>query len=325
MSQRVPFQRPRKIGWETLAPQFGRLVAEPFEKGYALTVGHSLRRVLLWVIPGAAVAWVKIDGITDLSAKIPGIEEDTIDVLLNLKKLQVPLPDAKPATVQMEAKGPKIITGAAFATSPAVQILNPDVMIANLSKPTRLQMELGVLVGRGYVSANKHEEGIPPGVIPLDAAFSPIQRVNYTVEMSRLGKITDYEKLVLEVWTTGAIAPDQALTRAAEILRGHFTSLVPPESPEAVADEGDEGPTLKELLLKDIEEVDILPRAVSSLKKADVMTVADLVQKTEEELLEIKNMGQKSIDEVKAILARLGLSLGMRIDPSVLAGRGGAR
>ena len=325
MTLKIPFQRPRKIGWETLTPQFGRLVAEPFEKGYALTVGHSLRRVLLSVIPGAAVAWVKIDGITDLSAKIPGIEEDTIDVLLNLKKLQVHLPDAKPATVQMEAKGPKIITGAAFATSPAVQILNPDVMIANLSKPTRLQMELGVLVGRGYVSANKHEEGIPPGVIPLDAAFSPIQRVNYTVEMSRLGKITDYEKLVLEIWTTGAIAPDQALTRAAEILRGHFTSLVPPESPEAVADEGDEGPTLKELLLKDIEEVDILPRAVSSLKKADVMTVADLVQKTEEELLEIKNMGQKSIDEVKAILARLGLSLGMRIDPSVLAGRGSAR
>jgi DNA-directed RNA polymerase subunit alpha len=323
MTLKIPFQRPRKIGWETLTPQFGRLVAEPFEKGYALTVGHSLRRVLLSVIPGAAVAWVKIDGITDPNAKIPGIEEDTIDVLLNLKKLQVHLPDAKPATVQMEAKGPKIITGAAFATSPAVQILNPGVMIANLSKPTRLQMELGVLVGRGYVSANKHEEGIPPGVIPLDAAFSPIQRVNYTVEMSRLGKITDYEKLVLEIWTTGAITPDQALTRAAEILRSHFTSLVPPESQEAVADEG--GPTLKELLLKDIEEVDIPPRAVSSLKKAELMTVADLVQKTEEELLEIKNMGQKSIDEVKAILAGLGLSLGMRIDPSVLAGRGSAR
>ena len=325
MTLKIPFQRPRKIGWETLTPQFGRLVAEPFEKGYALTVGHSIRRVLLSVIPGAAVAWVKIDGVTDPSAKIPGVDEETTDVLLNLKKLQVHLPDGKPTTVHMEAKGPKVITGAAFATSPAVQILNPGLTIANLSKATKLQMELGILVGRGYVSANKHDEGVPAGVIPLDAAFSPIQRVNYSVEMSRLGKITDYEKLVLEIWTTGAITPDQALARAAEILRSHFTSLVPPESQGTAAGEIDEGPTLKELLLKDVEEVDLPSRAVTSLKKAELLTVADLVQKTEEELLELKNMGQKSIDDIKAVLARLGLSLGMRIDPSVLAGRGSAR
>jgi DNA-directed RNA polymerase subunit alpha len=325
MSQRIPFQRPRKIGWETLSPQFGRLVAEPFEKGYALTVGHSLRRVLLSVIPGAAVAWVKIDGVPNPTVRIPGVEEETTDVLLNLKKLMVHLPDGKPASVHLEAKGPKVITGADFQTSPAVTILNPEFPIANLAKPTKLSMELGVLVGRGYVSADKHEEGIPHGAIPLDAAFSPITRVNYTVEMSRLGKITDYEKLVIEISTTGAITPDQVLSRASEILRSHFAPLAPAVSGEAGEEEGDEEPTLKELLLKDLEELGIPARALGSLKKAEIETVADLVQKTEEELLELKNMGQKSIDEIKALLAPLGLSLGMRIDPSILAGRGGSR
>lgn len=325
MSQRIPFQRPRKIGWETLSPQFGRLVAEPFEKGYALTVGHSLRRVLLSAIPGAAVAWVKIDGVPNPTVRIPGVEEETTDVLLNLKKLMVHLPDGKPASVHLEAKGPKVITGADFQTSPAVTILNPEFPIANLAKPTKLSMELGVLVGRGYVSADKHEEGIPHGAIPLDAAFSPITRVNYSVEMSRLGKITDYEKLVIEISTTGAITPDQVLSRASEILRSHFTPLTPAASGEGEEEEAEEEPTLRELLLKDLEELEIPPRAVGSLKKAEIETVADLVQKTEEDLLELKNMGQKSIDEIKALLAPLGLSLGMRIDPSILAGRGGSR
>ena len=325
MTLKIPFQRPRKIGWETLTPQFGRLVAEPFEKGYALTVGHSLRRVLLSVIPGAAVAWVKIDGVPNPTVRIPGVEEETTDVLLNLKKLMVHLPDGKPASVHLEAKGPKVITGADFQTSPAVTVLNPECPIANLAKPTKLSMELGVLVGRGYVSADKHEEGIPHGAIPLDAAFSPITRVNYSVEMSRLGKITDYEKLVIEISTTGAITPDQVLSRASEILRSHFAPLAPAVSRDAGEEEGDEEPTLKELLLKDLEELEIPARALGSLKKAEIETVADLVQKTEEELLELKNMGQKSIDEIKALLAPLGLSLGMRIDPSILAGRGGSR
>ena len=319
----IAFQRPRKIGWETLSPQFGRLVAEPFEKGYALTIGHSLRRVLLSIIPGAAVAWVKIKGVHNQTDAIPGVKEETVDVLLNLKKLMVHLPEGKPATIQMEAKGPATITAASFGTSPAVTILNPDHKVLTLEKGA-LHMELGVLMGRGYVSANKHEDEIPSGAIALDAAFSPIQRVNYTVEMSRLGKITDYEKLVLEISTNGAITPDQALNKAAELLQSHFTPLVPET---AGAEEGgaEAEPTLKELLLKDLEELEIPARVLSSLKKGEIETVSDLVQKTEEELLELKNMGQKSIDEIKDLLTRLGLSLGMRIDPSILAGRGGAR
>jgi DNA-directed RNA polymerase subunit alpha len=308
-----------------LSPQFGRLVAEPFEKGYALTVGHSLRRVLLSIIPGAAVAWVKIGGVTSPTAEIPGVQETTSDVLLNLKKLMVHLPEGAPATIQMEAKGPKEITGADFSTSPAVQILTPDLHVATLAKATKLHMELGILIGRGYVSANKHEGAIPAGAIPLDAAFSPIQRVNYSVEMSRLGKITDYEKLILEISTTGGITPDQALTRASEILRSHFVPLVA-QTPEASEGrETDEEPTLKELLLKDLEELHLPARALSALKKAEIVTVSDLVQKTVEELLEVKNLGQKSLDELKTLLSGLGLSLGMRIDPSILAGRGASR
>ena len=193
---RLMFQRPRRIEWEELNPRFGRMAAEPFEKGYALTVGNSLRRVLLSVIPGAAVVWAKLDKVSADGTRVTGMQEDVTTLLLNLKKLVVRLQDDKPATARLDVKGPKTVTAADLAEA-GLEVLNPETPLAVVDAGGRLGLEVGVRTGRGYVSAAGHTEPVPDGAIALDAAFSPIQRVNYTVEMSRLGKITDYEKLVL--------------------------------------------------------------------------------------------------------------------------------
>jgi DNA-directed RNA polymerase subunit alpha len=327
---RIAFQKPKKIGWEILTDRYGRLVAEPFEKGYALTVGNSLRRTLLAIIPGAAVTWVRIEGVRDQLAHIPGVAEDTVTVLLNMKKLAVHLPQGEPATVRLEAKGAREVTGRDLERDPAtVKVLNPEVHLATLEKGGHLSMEIGIRAGRGYVVSDRHPPGIiPSGAIPLDAAFCPIQRVNYAVESSRLGKVIDYEKLVVEIWTNGAITPDTALARASTLLRDHFAFLAPagPGEEEVEAEEA-EGDFLRDALLRDLEELPLPARALSALRNADITIVADLAQKTEADLERVKNLGPKSLDEIKAVLATLGLSLGMRIDPNILgaAGRGGLR
>jgi len=323
---RIPFQKPKKIEWEDLTDRYGRLVAEPFEKGYALTVGNSLRRTLLAIIPGAAVAWVKIQGVKDPLTRVPGVKEETVDVLLNVKKLAVHVPSGEPTVVRVEAKGPKEVSGADVAQG-GVEVLNPDLHLATLEAGGQLTLELGVQVGRGYMAADKHPAGtVPAGAIPLDAAFTPIERVSYNVEMSRLGKITDYEKLVLELWTNGAITPEEAIARAATHLRDHFTLLAAEAPEEEEAQAGGED-FLRDTLAKSLEELPLPVRAVNALKNAEILTVLDLVQKTEVEVEKVKNLGEKSLEEIKAALAALGLSLGMRIDPS-LAGavaRGGLR
>jgi len=325
---RIPFQKPKKIEWETLSDRYGRLTAEPFEKGYALTVGNSVRRTLLAIVPGAAVAWVKIHGVKDQLAHIPGVKEDTTDVLLNVKKLALHVPGNEPLTARLEVKGPKEVTGADLAHHPGLRVLNPELHLASVERGGQLSVELGILVGRGYVAADKHPEGVvPPSAIPLDASFSPIQRVTYNVEMSRLGKIIDYEKLVLEIWTNGAVTPDESLTRSATHLREHFSRLAAgremgeEEALEAGAD------YLAQALAQSLEELPLPARVVNALKHADILTVADLVQKTEDEVEKVKNLGGKSLEEIKVALARLGLSLGMRIDPALLGavGRGGLR
>ena len=323
---RIPFQKPKKIEWEDLTDRYGRLVAEPFEKGYALTVGNSLRRTLLAIIPGAAVAWVKIQGVKDPLTRVPGVKEETVDVLLNVKKLAVHVPSGEPTVARVEAKGPKEVTGADVAQG-GVEVLNPDLHLATLEPGGQLTLELGVRVGRGYMAADKHPAGtVPAGAIPLDAAFTPIERVSYNVEMSRLGKITDYEKLVLELWTNGAITPEEAVTQASTHLRDHFTLLAAEAPAEEEAQAGGED-FLRDTLAKSLEELPLPVRAVNALKNAEILTVLDLVQKTEAEVEKVKNLGEKSLEEIKAALAALGLSLGMRIDPS-LAGavaRGGLR
>jgi len=326
---RIPFQKPKTIHWELLSDRYGRLVAEPFEKGYAQTVGHSLRRTLLSIIPGAAVAWARIKGVKDSDGRIPGVVEDTVDVLLNLKKLAVNVPSGESMQTRLEAKGPKQVTGADVSEATGLEVLNPEIHIATLDGDGALSIELGIGMGRGYLAADKHPAGsIPADAIGMDAAFSPIQRVSYTVENARLGKITDYEKLILEIWTNGAVSPDDALSRAARHLQSHFSHLAPEgrEEEEEEVEATGEG-FLQESLAKPLEELPLPARAINALKNHEILMVADLVQKTDEDLESVKNLGSKSIEEIKTALAALGLSLGMRIDPNLLGalGRGGTK
>jgi DNA-directed RNA polymerase subunit alpha len=326
---RIPFQKPKTIEWQILSDRYGRLVAEPFEKGYALTVGNSLRRTLLSIIPGAAVTWARVKDVRDVETPLPGVAESTQDVLLNLKKLAVNVPSGEPMETRLEAKGPKAVTGADVSEATGVEVLNPELHIATLEAGGTLTIDLGIGVGRGYVAADRHPAGsIPAGAIALDAAFSPIQRVSYNVENARLGKITDYDRLVVEVWTNGSVSPDEALTRAATHMRDQFALLAPEggmEEEEEVEGAG-EG-SLQESLAKPLDDLPLPARAINALKNAEILVVADLVQKTDADLEHVKNLGDKSIDEIKVALGALGLSLGMRIDPNLLGalGRGGVK
>jgi DNA-directed RNA polymerase subunit alpha len=323
---RIPFQKPKKVEWEILSDRYGRLVAEPFEKGYALTVGNSLRRTLLAIVPGAAITAVTIDGVRSADAKIPGVKESTVDVLLNLKKLSIQVPSGDPVTVRVDVTGPKVVKGEDVPETD-VEIMNPEVHLFTVESATNVSIELAVGIGRGYEAADA-KRSVPAGAIALDSAFSPITRVSYNAEMSRLGKITDYEKLIVEIWTNGSVSPDDALTRASTYLREHFaplSSAAPEVDEEADAAAGEA--YLREALGKALEELALPQRAINALKGSDINLVVDLAQKTEADLGEVKNLGDKSIDEIKTALAALGLSLGMRIDPTVLGtlGRGAVR
>lgn len=324
---RMQFQKPRKIEWEVLSDQYGRLVAEPFEKGYALTIGNSLRRTLLSIVPGAAAAWVRIGGVGSREAKIPGVVESTEDVLLNLKRLVFNAASGEPRVVHMEVTGPKTVTGADVPEEGDLEILNPQHHLFVLEAGARVVLDIGVGVGRGYEAAEAKTTKVPAGALALDAAYSPIVRVSYNVEMSRLGKITDYEKLVVEIWTNGAVSPDEALTRAAGYMKGHFSPLATAEV--GGVDEGENASGeefLRDALAKPLEDLALPARALNALKAADLHVVADIVQKGESDLEHVKNLGEKSIEEIKGALAGLGLSLGMRIDPTLLGAldRGGA-
>jgi DNA-directed RNA polymerase subunit alpha len=324
---RIPFQKPKKVEWEILSDRYGRLVAEPFEKGYALTVGNSLRRTLLAIVPGAAITSVKIDGVRSSDTKIPGVKESTVDVLLNLQKLSIQVPSGEPVSVRIDVTGPKVVKGEDVPETD-IEIMNPEVHLFTVESATKVSIDLAVGIGRGYEAADAKAGAVPAGGIALDSAFSPITRVSYNVEMSRLGKITDYEKLIVEIWTNGSVSPDDALSRASTYLRDHFaplSSAAPEVDEEADAAAGEA--FLREALGKALEELALPQRAINALKGADINLVVDLAQKTEADLGEVKNLGDKSIDEIKTALAALGLSLGMRIDPNVLGtlGRGALR
>ncbi len=314
------FQIPMRVevDKETLSPTFGRFTAEAFERGFGTTIGNSLRRVLLSSLAGAAVTTVRIEGVLHEFSTIPGVTEDVTSIILNVKSLRLALHSDKPKTIRLKKKGPGEAKGSDIVHDADVTILTPDLHIATLDKDATLDMEMVVKHGRGYVPAERNkEEGLPIGVIAVDSIFSPIKRVNFHVENARVGRVTDYDKLTLEIWTDGTITPGNALSTAASILRDHLDIFINPEEraeaePEAVRDERTR--EINKNLFRSVNELELSVRAANCLKNANIKTIADLVQKTEVEMLKTKNFGKKSLNEIKEILAEMGLSLGTKLD-----------
>ncbi|MBZ4688531.1 MAG: DNA-directed polymerase subunit alpha [Clostridia bacterium] len=291
---------------------YGKFMVEPLERGYGITLGNALRRILLSSLPGAAITSVKIEGVLHEFSSIPGVVEDTTDIILNLKSLSLKLFCDEPKTIRIEAEGEGLVTAADIIADSDVQILNPDHVIANLDTNGKLEMEMVVEKGRGYVPAekNKKEENVI-GIIPVDALFSPVLKVNYAVEDTRVGQVTDYDRLTLEVWTDGSITPDEALSSSAKILDDHlklFIGLTEEISDEVTMVEKEEEEKDKVLEMT-IEELDLSVRSYNCLKRAGINTVDELINRTEEDMMKVRNLGRKSLEEVKHKLAELGLSL----------------
>ncbi|MFN8011843.1 MAG: DNA-directed RNA polymerase subunit alpha [Holophagaceae bacterium] len=317
------FQRPRfaETNAGSLTASYGEFVAYPFERGFATTAGHALRRVLLSSIQGAAVTNVRIKGVQHEFTTLPGVWEDITHVLLNLKEIPFKLHSSQPQVVTLSAKGEGVVTSAAIKTNQNVEVMNPGVHIATLGEDGELEMEIVVGMGRGFVTADRnHDEGLGLGFVPMDSNHSPITRVNYIVEPARVGQSTDYEKLTLQVWTNGTVSPKEAVSDAALILREHF--LVFARQDEDYVDEDSSTPALSgesvnAWLGKSVEELELSVRANNCLRNANITTIGELVQRTEAELMKTKNFGKKSLQEIKDELARIGLSLGMRLEQEV--------
>lgn len=291
---------------------YGKFVVEPLERGYGITLGNSLRRILLSSLPGAAVTSVKIDGVLHEFSTIPGVVEDVTDIILNLKQLSLKVYSDEPKTLRIEADGEGVVKAGDIHTDADVEILNPDLHIATLDKGGRLIAEIMVGKGRGYVPADQNKGlDMPIGVIPVDSIFSPIRRVNYTIEHTRVGNRTNYDKLTLEVWTNGTIKPDEACSWGAKILKEHlelFLSLTDDADTIEVMQEKDENDRNK-LMEMTIEELDLSVRSYNCLKRAGINTVAELCAKSDEEMIKVRNLGKKSLEEVKQKLAAIGLGL----------------
>jgi DNA-directed RNA polymerase subunit alpha len=295
--------------------RYGKFVWEPLERGYGITLGNSMRRVLLSSLTGAAVTSVKIDGVLHEFSTIPGVREDVTDVILNLKELCLKSHNDEPQILRIDFKGPGEVLADNIITDPDIEILNPDLHLATVDASGSLKMELTVERGRGYVAADKNKRPDHViGVIPIDSIFSPVQKVNYTVTDTRVGNVTDYDKLTLEVWTDGSLRPEEAVSKAAGIMVAHlklFQNIAgnPPE------EEGAEGPFAEipeEPGVKtdmNIEDLDLSVRSYNCLKRAGINTIGELIQKSEEDMMKVRNLGRKSLEEVKKKLAELKLSL----------------
>jgi len=291
---------------------YGKFIIEPLERGYGITIGNALRRVLLSSLPGAAVTSVKIDGVLHEFSTIPGVVEDVPDIILNLKELALKLHSDEPKVLIIEAEGEKKVTAGDIKADADVDIINPDQPIATLDKDGRLYMEITVQNGKGYVSAEKNKQSNQPiGVIPVDSIFTPVRKVNYIVEDTRIGQITDYDRLTLEIWTNGAVEPDEAVSLAAKILSEHLALFVDMSqyiNKMEIIDEKLEEKR-EHALDMTIEELDLSVRSYNCLKRAGINTVQELVNKTEDEMMKVRNLGRKSLDEVIQKLNALGLSL----------------
>ncbi len=320
------FQIPMRVevDKETASATFGRFTTEAYERGFGTTVGNALRRVVLSSLTGAAVTTVKIEGVLHEFSTIPGVTEDVTTIILNVKGLRLALHTDKPKTIRLKKKGPGEAKGSDIIHDADISILTPNLHIATLDKDATLDMEMTVKHGRGYVPAERNkEEGLPIGVIAIDSIFSPIKRVNFHVENARVGRMTDYDKLTLEIWTDGTISPSDALSAAAGILRDHVDIFINRGAGvEGRAEVGGEDAQreINKNLFRSVNELELSVRAANCLKNANIKTIADLVQKSEAEMLKTKNFGKKSLNEIKEILTDMGLSLGVKLDAMASGG-----
>ncbi|HTQ86219.1 MAG TPA: DNA-directed RNA polymerase subunit alpha [Candidatus Solibacter sp.] len=313
------FQKPKRLAaeLETLKDTFGEFSAQPFERGWGSTVGNAIRRALLSSIEGAAITAVKIEGVLHEFSPIPGVVEDATDIILNLKQVPLKLTSDQAKTVTLIVDHPGEVTSAMITEDSDIAVLDKSVYLATVSEGGKLQIEMRVKNGRGYVGADRNfDEDLPIGYIPVDSVHSPVRKVNYEVEAARLGQMTDYEKLTLEVWTNGAITPQDAIGLASKLIKDHMSIFInfeeqpdlPEEAGESFAD------SRLEHLDRSVEELELSVRSYNCLKNANIQTIRELVMKTENEMLKTKNFGRKSLNEIKEILTRMGLSLGMKFD-----------
>ncbi len=314
------FQKPKRLicDLETLSPTYGHFFAQPFERGFGTTIGNALRRVLLSSIEGAAITAVKIEGVLHEFTPIPNVTEDAANIIMNLKQVPLKINVDHAKTIYLEANQPGPVMSGNITSDPDVEILDPNIPVATLGEGGELKIEMRIKKGRGYVQADENfEEDLPLGFIPLDSVHSPIKRVNYSVEAARLGQTTDYDKLVLDVWTNGCISPQDAIAQASKILKDHMYIFINfEEMPEEEEEEVDrESERMYENLKRSVEELELSVRSYNCLKNADIKTIGELVVKTEAEMLKTKNFGRKSLNEIKEILAEMGLSFGMKLDP----------
>ncbi|MGI6747404.1 MAG: DNA-directed RNA polymerase subunit alpha [Anaerovoracaceae bacterium] len=291
---------------------YGKFVVEPLERGYGTTLGNSLRRILLSSLPGAAVTSVKIDGILHEFSTIPGVKEDVTEIILNLKKLAVRINGENSKRVIINAVGPKVVTAGDIISDSDLEIFNPDLHIATLEENATLVMEINISRGRGYVPAEQNKtESMPIAVIPVDSIYTPVRKVNFSVENTRVGQVTDYDKLILEVWTDGSITPKEGVSIGAKIMQEHLKLFIDlTDSMEAMEIMVEKEEDQKEKALEmTIEELELSVRSFNCLKRAGINTVEELTHRTEEDMMKVRNLGKKSLDEVKNKLEELGLSL----------------
>jgi DNA-directed RNA polymerase subunit alpha len=313
------FQKPKRLvaNTETLTERYGMFTAQPFERGFGSTVGTGLRRVLLSSIEGAAITAVRIEGVAHEFSPIPGVVEDATDIILNLKQVPFKMIGEGSRTVRLKADQPGEIMSGQIETDSEVEVLDRNMHIATVGEGGKLNIEMRLKSGRGYVSADRNfDEDLPLGYIPIDSVHSPVRKVNFTVEAARLGQMTDYDKLMIEVWTNGAISPQDAIGQAAKLLKDHMAIFINfEEIPEAVEEPGERAINqMNEVLNRSVEELELSVRSYNCLKNANIQTIGDLVQKTEAEMLRTKNFGRKSLNEIKEILGNLNLSFGMKFD-----------
>ncbi len=315
------FQKPKRleVNEESVTPTYGEFASQPYERGFATTIGNSLRRILLSSIEGAAITAVKIDGVVHEFSSVEGVTEDVTDLILNLKAIPMKIinNEVDQTVLTLDAKGPGEVTAKDIQSENGVlEILDPDAHVATLSKGGKLKMEMRVKLARGYVTAEANfDEDLEFGYIPIDSVHSPVKKVNFTVTAARLGRTTDYEKLSLEVWTNGAVSPQSAVALASKLSKDHFNIFINfKEEPERDGeDRGEEEDKINDYLNRSIEELELSVRSYNCLKNANISTIGELVSRTEQEMLKTKNFGRKSLNEIKEILEGMGLSFGMNI------------